>query len=135
MCADACVYVALQDRNSAQQLCESTHPRCAPSVLLTRTWQRCATHAAQAHNARPPSLKHRPAPPTCSSFAICPCASAMLDLTGLSRMACVAGLGRYSRILDTAAASGPPAAMAAFTRPTISPSLAVEAKAWGGGRG
>lgn len=64
---------------------------------------------------------------TCNSLAIWPCASAMLDLTGLSRMACVAGLGRYSRSLATAVGSGPD--RAAFTRLTISANLAGEAKA------
>eukprot|EP00955_Chlamydomonas_euryale_P073786 361840-Chlamydomonas_euryale.AAC.11 len=62
-----------------------------------------------------------------SSCSTCTCASTRLLLTGLNRMACVLGFGRYSRMRDTADASGP--VMPSFTRPTISASLAGAANA------
>ena len=56
-----------------------------------------------------------------------PCASAMLDLMGLNRIACVAGLARYRRMRATAAGSGPTSA--ARTLPAISASRSGAANA------
>ena len=56
-----------------------------------------------------------------------PCASAMLDLMGLNRMACVAGLARYKRMRATAAGSGPRSAARTFAAISASRSGAAKA--------